>query len=207
MWKTMRWFVAVASLVALIPASADAADAPYWGDPGTRTPLYLRAEADGTALIGFLPPPMLGGQVAIVAGRPFVHVRVGVGASAGPTFPLGPYGRVGALAEVADLRLCAAAHQRRHRFRLCGGSVAGVMHLRWSGFDVDGRREMPLLHAVLGGDYAVAVADFIDLHAGIDLTVPIVGADLSATHPDGRDTVRTGSVATAFRLGIGFRLH
>ena len=207
----MRWIGAIAALLALAPGTAAAApaaeDAPYWGEPHSRTPLYLRAEADGTALVNFLPPPMLGGQVAVVAGRPFVHARIGVGAFGGPSFRLGPSGRVGAIAEVADLRLCAAAHRKRHRFRMCGGAVTGVMHLRWSGFDVDGRREMPLLHAVLGGGYAIAVGDYVDLHAGIDLTLPIVGADLSATHPDGRDTIRSGSVATAFRFGIGFRLH
>jgi hypothetical protein len=168
--------------------------------------MYVRFEGDANALVGFLPTPMFGGQVAIAAGRPWIHARVGVGASAAPAFALGP-GHVGAIVETADFRACGAAHRARHRFRLCAGGQAGVMHLRWIGYDVEGRRELPMLGGVLGGDYGIALGRLVDLHAGIDLSIPIVGAQLSARHPNGLDRMRTGSVATAFRLGLGFRLY
>jgi hypothetical protein len=195
-----------ATAVLSMPATAAASDPPTFVDPDAPSPMYVRFEGDGTALVGFLPTPVIGGQVAIAAGRPWLHARVGVGASAAPAFDLGR-GSVGSVVELADLRACGAAHRSRHRFRLCAGGQAGVMHLRWMNFATEGRRELPVLGAVLGGDYGIALGRLVDLHAGIDLVVPIVGAQLSARGADSVDRMRTGSVATAFRLGIGFRLH
>jgi hypothetical protein len=188
------------------PAVAAASDPPTWVDPDAPSPMYVRFEGDANALVGFVPTPLVGGQVAIAAGRPWIHARVGVGASAAPAFDLGG-GSIGTVVETADLRACGAAHRTRHRFRLCAGGQAGVMHLRWLGYDVPGRRELPVLGAVLGGDYGIALGRLVDVHAGIDLHVPILGARLSVRYPEGLDRIRTGSVATAFRIGVGFRLY
>ena len=192
--------------VCLAPGVAGASDPPRWVDPEAPAPVYIRFEGDANAAVGFMPTPLIGGQAAIAAGRPWLHARVGVGASAAPAFALGS-GHVGAVVEAADIRACGAAHRTRHRFRLCAGAQAGVVHLRWMGFAVGGRRELPMLGGLLGGDYGIALGERVDLHAGMDLSVPIIGAQLSARGPDGVDRMRTGSVATAFRLGIGFRLH
>jgi hypothetical protein len=196
----------VATVVVSMPAVAAASDPPTWVDPDAASPMYVRFEGDATALVGFVPTPLVGGQVALAAGRPWIHARVGVGAAAAPAFDFAG-GSVGTVVETADVRACGAAHRTRHRFRLCAGGQAGVMHLRWMGYDVPGRRELPVLGAILGGDYGIALGRLVDLHAGIDMTVPIVGARLSVRHPDGVDRIRTASVATAFRLGLGFRFH
>ncbi len=176
-----------------------------WGVEGGGP--YVRFEADGTATPGVWPNPSLGGDVAIVAGRPRLHARVAVGAAATPTFTLGERGKVGTVVETSDLRVCTAAHRWVHRVRLCGGFQAGVMHLRWGGFAEPGRRDLPWFSFVAGGDYALAMGRIVDLHAGVGFGVPVVGQELVTRTRDGaRDVQRSGRVSSTFRIGLGFRL-
>ena len=152
------------------------------------------------------PNPSIGGDVAIVAGRPRLHARIGVGAMATPSFTLGDRGKVGSVLETSDLEGCAASHHGLHRVRLCAGMQAGVMHFRWSGFAEPGRRDLPWLAAVGGASYGIALGRIVDLHAGIGLGVPLLRPRLMTRTRDGIDLEPTGLVFSTFRVGIGFRL-
>lgn len=175
-----------------------------WGV--ARNSAYVRLEADGMGTPGVWPNPSLGGEVAILAGRPNLHARVGVGAMATPTFTLGDRGKVGTILETSDIEGCAASHHRVHRVRLCAGIQAGVMHLRWAGFEAPGRRDLPWLAAVGGGSYAIALGRVVDLHAGLGLGVPVLRPRLVTRSRGALDVRQTGFVFSTFRLGLGFRL-
>lgn len=175
-----------------------------WGSDASGP--YVRLEADGIGMPGVWPNPSLGGDVAILAGRPRLHARIGVGALATPSFTLGERGKVGTVLETSDLEGCTASHYRIHRVRLCGGMQAGVVHLRWSGFAQPGRRDLPWLAAVGGGSYAIALGRIVDLHAGIGLGVPLLRPRLATRTRGGVDVEPSGLVFSTFRLGLGFRL-
>jgi hypothetical protein len=216
----MVWRCAVAlgfaGAVALASSAAQAAEPPSveaarverradpWGVESS-TP-YVRLELDGIGSPGVWPNPSLGGDVAIVAGRPKVHARIGVGAMATPGFTLGERAKVGTVLETSDLQGCAASHYRLHRVSLCAGMQAGVMHVRWSGFAAPGRRDLPWVAAVGGGSYGIALGRVVDLHAGIGLGVPLVRPRLVTRTRGGVDVEPTGLVFSTFRIGLGFRL-
>ncbi len=190
-------------------STARAADEPVrrddpWGVD--RDAPYVRFEADATGSPGVWPNPSIGGDVAVVAGRPTLHARVGVGAMGTPSFTLGREGKVASIVETSDLRACTASHRGVHRLRLCGGMQAGVMHLRWNGFVEPGRRDLPWLAIVGGGDYSIAIGRVLDLHAGLGFGVPMVGQELVTRTRGGTDTQRSGVVFSTFRIGVGFRL-
>lgn len=184
------------------PSSVDRSDP--WGV--SRNSAYVRLEADGLGTPGVWPNPSVGGEVAILAGRPNLHARIGVGAMATPTFTLGDRGKVGTVLETSDIEGCAASHHGVHRVRLCAGIQAGVMHLRWGGFAAPGRRDLPWVAAVGGGSYAIALGRVVDLHAGIGLGVPVVRPRLVTRSRGAIDVEQAGFVFSTFRLGIGFRL-
>ncbi len=184
------------------PSSVDRSDP--WGV--SRNSAYVRLEADGIGTPGIWPNPSVGGEVAILAGRPNLHARIGVGAKATPTFTLGDRGKVGTVLEASDIEGCAASHHRVHRVRLCAGLQAGVMHLRWAGFATPGRRDLPWLAAVGGGTYAIALGRVVDLHAGIGLGMPLVRPRLVTRTRGAIDVEQAGFVFSTFRLGLGFRL-
>jgi len=184
------------------PSAADHSDP--WGV--SRSLAYVRLEADGIGTPGVWPNPSLGGEMAIVAGRPNLHARIGVGATGTPTFTLGERGKVGTVLETSDIEGCAASHHRIHRVRLCAGLQAGVMHLRWGGFANPGRRDLPWLAAVGGGSYAIALGRVVDLHAGIGLGMPLVRPRLVTRTRGAIDVEQAGFVFSTFRLGLGFRL-
>lgn len=167
---------------------------------------YIRLELDGLASPGVWPHPSFGGEAAIVAGRPRVHARIGVGAMATPTFRLGRQGDVGTVLETSDIQGCAASHRGIHRVRLCGGMQAGVMHLRWSGFERPGRRDLPWVAAVGGASYGIALGRIVDVHAGIGLGVPVLRPRLVTQSRGATDTEPAGLVFSTFRVGLGFRL-
>ncbi len=193
-----------AGAVAMGSSTALAAEPDPWGvDTGAP---YVRLEVDGMATPGVWPNPSLGGDVAIVAGRPKVHARIGVGALATPTFTLGDRGKVGTVLETSDIEGCAASHYRVHRVRLCAGLQAGVMHLRWDGFAAPGRRDLPWVAAVGGGSYGIALGKVVDLHAGIGLGVPVVRPRLVTRTRSAMDVEPAGLVFSTFRIGLGFRL-
>lgn len=167
---------------------------------------YVRLEVDGIGSPGIWPNPSIGGEVAIIAGRPKVHARIGVGAMATPQFTLGERAKVGTVLETSDLQGCAASHYHIHRVSLCAGMQAGVMHVRWSGFAAPGRRDLPWVAAVGGGSYGIALGRLVDLHAGIGLGVPVVRPRLLTRTRGGIDIEPSGLVFSTFRLGLGFRL-
>ena len=171
-----------------------------------RTGAYLRLEVDGVGTPGVWPNPSLGGDVAIAVGRPNLHARVAVAGLATPAFALGERGTVGTVLETADIQGCAASHHGIHRVRLCAGFQAGVVHLRWEGFAVPGRRDLPWVAAVGGGSYAIALGRVVDLHAGIGVGTPLVRPRLAARTRGGVDVEQAGLVFSTFRLGLGFRL-
>ncbi|MGH1340921.1 MAG: hypothetical protein ACRBN8_05185 [Nannocystales bacterium] len=175
-----------------------------WG--ASQDSVYVRLEADGIGTPGVWPNPSLGGEVAILAGRPNLHARVGVGAMATPTFTLGERGKIGTVLETSDIEGCAASHHRVHRVRLCAGMQAGVMHLRWGGFANPGRRDLPWVAVVGGGSYAIALGRVVDLHAGIGLGTPVVRPRLVTRSRGAIDVERSGFVFSTFRIGLGFRL-
>lgn len=202
--------VAMGSLVALASGAASAAEpdevsnVDRWGvDTGAP---YVRLEVDAIATPGVWPNPSLGGDLAILAGRPNVHARIGVGAMATPRFELGDRGGVGTVLETSDLEGCAASHRGIHRVRLCAGLQAGVMHLRWSGFAQPGRRDLPWVAGVGGASYGIALGRLLDLHAGIGLGVPVVRPRLVTRARSGVDIEPSGLVFSTFRVGLGFRL-
>mgnify|MGYP000568751172 CR=1 FL=1 len=210
------WMAGVVGMLALPSMDARAAEptrradsrAESRRDPwgvGQPTP-YVRLEADGIATPGVWPYPSLGGDVAILAGRPGVHARIGVGALATPSFSLGDRGRVGTVLETSDLEGCAASHHRIHRVRLCAGLQAGVVHLRWNGFAEPGRRDLPWVAAVGGGSYGIALGRIVDLHAGIGLGVPMLRQRVVTRTRSGVDREQAGQVFSTFRIGLGFRL-
>jgi hypothetical protein len=184
------------------PSTAQASDP--WGAQAN-TP-YVRLELDGLGTPGVWPNPSLGGEAAIVAGRPTVHARIAVGAMGTPSFGLGRHGKVGTILETADLQGCTASHRGIHRVRLCAGMQAGVMHLRWANFEQPGRRQLPWVAAVGGGSYAIALGKVLDLHAGIGLGIPVVRPRLTTVSRDARDAEPSGFVFSTFRVGLGFRL-
>ncbi len=175
-----------------------------WGEQSGAP--YVRFEGDAIGTPGVWPNPSIGGDVAIVAGRPRLHARVGVGAMATPSFTLGDRGKVGSVLETSDLEGCAASHYGLHRVRLCAGMQAGVMHLQWSGFAAPGRRQLPWFAAVGGASYGIALGRIVDLHAGIGLGVPLARPRLMTRTRDGIDLEPSGLVFSTFRIGIGFRL-
>lgn len=190
---------------AVEPASNEQGRSDPWGLASSAP--YVRFEGDGFASPGAWPNPSLGGDVAVVAGRPGLHGRFAVGAMGTPTFTLGERGKVGTIVETSDLRLCAAGHRSVHRVRLCGGMQAGVMHMRWLGFEEPGRRDLPWFSVVGGGDYAIAIGRVVDLHAGIGLGIPLVRHRLVTRTRGGElDGINSGPFSSTFRLGIGFRL-
>ena len=211
----MVWRCAVslgfAGAIALASSTAQAAEpsdverrADPWGVESS-TP-YVRLELDGIGSPGVWPNPSLGGDVAIIVGRPKVHARIGVGAMATPQFTLGERAKVGTVLETSDLQGCAASHYHIHRVSLCAGMQAGVMHVRWSGFAAPGRRDLPWVAAVGGGSYGIALGRIVDLHAGIGLGVPLVRPRLLTRTRGGIDIEQSGQVFSTFRLGLGFRL-
>ncbi len=171
-----------------------------------RNSAYVRLEADGVGAPGVWPNPSLGGEVAILAGRPNLHARIGVGAMATPTFTLGDRGKVATVLEKSDIEGCAASHHGVHRVRLCAGLQAGVMHLRWGGFANPGRRDLPWLAVVGGGSYAIALGRVVDIHAGIGLGAPVIRPRLRTRSRGAVDVEQAGFVFSTFRLGLGFRL-
>lgn len=184
------------------PATVDRSDP--WGV--SRNSPYVRLEADGIGTPGVWPNPSLGGEVAILAGRPTLHARIAVGAMATPTFTLGDRGKVGTILETSDIEGCAASHHGVHRVRLCAGIQAGVMHLRWGGFATPGRRDLPWLAVVGGGSYGIALGRLLDIHAGIGLGTPVIRPRLVTRSRGAIDVEQAGFVFSTFRLGIGFRL-
>ncbi len=188
------------------PVSAPApAPAPHpWG--AERNAPYVRFEGDALASPGVWPNPSLGGEVAIIAGRPNVHARVGVGAMGTPSFTLGDRGKVATVLETSDIRGCAASHRGLHRVRLCAGLQAGVMHLRWGGFEAPGRRDLPWVAAVGGASYGIALGRLVDLHAGIGLGIPLARPRLVTRTRAAIDVEPAGLVFSTFRVGLGFRL-
>lgn len=199
---------AVAGFSATAQAAEPTAQAQRRADPwgvDTGTP-YVRFEADGLAAPGTWATPAVGGEVAIIAGRPHVHARIGVGAAATSVFTVGDRGTVGTVVEASDIRLCSAAHRGIHRIRLCGGVQAGVMHLRWYGYAQPGRRDLPWAQAVVGGDYAFAIGRVVDLHAGVGVGLPFIRQQLVVQSGDATSVRRSGSYSSTFRLGLGFRL-
>ena len=200
--------LSVAGVVALGSSTALAAEPGSRADPwgaDSDTP-YVRLEVDGIGSPGVWPNPAVGGDVAIIVGRPKVHARVGVGAMATPSFTLGERAKVGTVLETSDLEGCAASHYNVHRVSLCAGFQAGVMHVRWSGFAAPGRRDLPWVAAVGGGSYGIALGRIVDLHAGIGLGVPIVRPRLVTRTRGGTDVESSGLVFSTFRIGLGFRL-
>ncbi len=167
---------------------------------------YVRFEGDAVATPGVWPNPSLGGDVAIIAGRANLHARVGISAMGTPRFTLGDRGKVGTVLETSDIRGCAASHYGLHRVRLCAGLQAGVMHLRWSGFEAPGRRDLPWVAAVGDGGYAIALGRIVDLHAAIGLGVPLARPRLVTRTHRAIDVEPAGLVFSTFRVGLGFRL-
>ena len=199
--------VGFAGMIALGSSTAKAEPPRHsdpWGEQSSAP--YVRLEADGIGSPGVWPNPSVGGEVAILAGRPRVHARIGVGALATPSFTLGDRGKVGTVLETSDLEGCAASHYGIHRVRLCAGMQAGVMHLRWQGVAEPGRRDLPWVAAVGGASYGIALGRIMDLHAGIGLGAPLARPRLMTRTQDGIDLEPSGLVFSTFRIGLGFRL-
>lgn len=176
--------------------------------PSSQPPLYLSVETDWVSVVGLWSKPMYGMLVAITAGRPWLHARVGVGAVAGESMRFGRGARVAPVLESADFRMCVAGHRGLGRVRLCGGMLAGTMRLRWTGDAPRGRRKLPFLATVFGGDYSIALGRVVDIHGSVALNVPVVGTQIDGVDADGRRLrLRTQRVAAMFGLGLGLRLH
>lgn len=202
--RVVGWSVGLLLVAGTAEAAEPRKPSSPWLPPGSQP--YLRLETDATLTPGRWPTPAVGGEVAIAAGAPQLHGRFAAGAAATAPFRLANAGRVGTILETADVRLCSAAHRGAHRLRLCGGVAAGVMHLRWSGFARDGARQLPSVQAVGGGDYALALGSMLDVHAGVSFGAPMVGQQLVVRGESGAVGLRSGSVTTTFRVGIGLRL-
>lgn len=168
---------------------------------------FVRLEADSVAFVGTLPNPLIGGDLTISVGRPAVHLRLGAVVAAAKPYRLGAAGRIGTLLETTQLELCAASYLGPHRFRLCGGGQAGVMHLRWEGFEHRGAREMPWVALRGDGDYSLALGHYLDVHAGVGLVVPVVAPELVARGSAAVDQRRVGLVGTVLHAGIGIKLR
>ncbi len=180
----------------------------YWWSTGRdRFGQYVRLEVDALATPRLFPTPMYGGQLGISFGRRWAHARVGVLAAGNEAFRLLPESRVGVIMETTDLEVCTAGRWYRHMARLCGGTQAGVLHLRWENFDEPGAREMPWVAFVAGGQYALALGAHADVHAGIGLVAPLLVPRIGARTSVGVVRYRAANVAPTFSVGFGLRLH
>jgi len=180
-----------------------------WSDDRDQFGHYMRFEFDAAVVAKKLPKPMFGIDVAIVVGRPLIHLRFGAVVVGSRPFALGSGGEaVGPLLEAPQLQLCVAGHKEIHRVRLCGGFQAGQLHLRWHNVAVPGDRDMPWVAATGGADYAIALGRTLDLHVGVGFVAQIVGTSIGLRRTEGAVLgARTTLVGSMFRLGVGFKLR